>query len=173
MLIVVTGRPGTGKTTLARSLAGELRAAYLRIDAIETALQVYRNDHGPVGAEGYAVAHRLADANLRLSLDVVVDAVCPVPESRTAWSATADDAGARLLMIETYLPDADEHRRRVSERQPDMPDQRVPTWQEVKSSEWVAWDESRDGPRMIVDTRSAEAALAAVRSVISPPAVAP
>jgi predicted kinase len=34
----LAGRPGTGKTTLGRRLAAELRAAYLRIDAIEAAV---------------------------------------------------------------------------------------------------------------------------------------
>jgi predicted kinase len=33
-LVVIGGRPGTGKTTLARLLVTELRAAYLRTDAI-------------------------------------------------------------------------------------------------------------------------------------------
>jgi shikimate kinase len=33
LLIVLAGRPGTGKTTLGRRLAGALRCAYLRIVA--------------------------------------------------------------------------------------------------------------------------------------------
>jgi predicted kinase len=33
MLIVVSGRPGVGKTTIARELACALAAVYLRIDA--------------------------------------------------------------------------------------------------------------------------------------------
>ncbi len=38
MLIVFAGRPGTGKTTLSQLLASQLKAAVLRIDAIETAI---------------------------------------------------------------------------------------------------------------------------------------
>jgi AAA domain len=45
MLIVVSGLPGTGKTTIARKLANELAAVYLRIDSIE---QSIRNAGKPV-----------------------------------------------------------------------------------------------------------------------------
>ena len=38
-LIIFGGLPGTGKTTLARKLANDLGATYLRIDTIERALR--------------------------------------------------------------------------------------------------------------------------------------
>ena len=39
MLIVFSGLPGTGKTTIARELARQTRAVYLRIDVIEQAIR--------------------------------------------------------------------------------------------------------------------------------------
>jgi predicted kinase len=39
MLIVFSGLPGVGKTTIARELACSLAAVYLRIDSIEQALR--------------------------------------------------------------------------------------------------------------------------------------
>ncbi|QFG68167.1 AAA family ATPase [Ornithinimicrobium pratense] len=48
-LLVVAGRPGTGKTTLAKGLAAATRACYLRVDGVETALGRLRDD---VGADG-------------------------------------------------------------------------------------------------------------------------
>jgi predicted kinase len=155
MLIVVTGRPGTGKTTLSRSLARRMDAVYLRIDAIETALQVARADPGPVGPEGYAVAHLIARTNLELGSTVVIDAVCPVPESRRPWFDTAADAGSDVIIFETSLPDPVEHERRVVGRRPDMPGQRVPSWTEVSDGRFTPWDEDRDGPRTIIDTTDA------------------
>jgi DNA polymerase III delta prime subunit len=63
MLIILSGLPGTGKTTIARPLAHELAAVYLRIDSIE---QSMRTAGWPVEGEGYSVAYALAEDNLRL-----------------------------------------------------------------------------------------------------------
>lgn len=46
-----------------------------------------------------------------------------------------------------------------------MPGQRVPTWDEVVSQPWVPWDEVRDGPRALVATQDAGAALTAVMAL--------
>lgn len=165
-LILVVGLPGTGKTTLSRAIAEDLSATYLRIDAIETAIQVARSDGSQVGPEGYFVAHFLARANLELGRDVVVDAVCPVPESRTGWSETARGCGAKLIIFETSLPDLAEHRRRVQERRPDMAGQQVPTWESVEALDWAPWDDERDGSRTVVDTTSRTAARARAHAVL-------
>ena len=39
MLIIVGGLPGIGKTTIARELASQLGAIYVRIDSIEQAIR--------------------------------------------------------------------------------------------------------------------------------------
>lgn len=164
VLLVVSGRAGTGKTTLAKALCRRWKACYLRVDAAETAL-------GPmglrVGTEGYAVIHEIAVSNLLLGLDVVVDAVNPVPAARSGWRDASDRAGARLVHIETALADDVEHRRRVEGRQADIPDHVVPTWEEVAADGWVPWEEARDGPRLRVDTSSALDAIDTVVTVVT------
>jgi predicted kinase len=165
-LILVVGLPGTGKTTLARGIAERLGATFVRIDAVETAIQVARGDHSQVGAEGYFVAHFLARSNLELGRDVVVDAVCPVPASRSGWSDTAAAADASLIIFQTELGDRGEHRRRVEQRTPDMPGQHVPGWADVDDLDWAPWDEARDGHRTIIDTTSADSTLSAALAVI-------
>jgi predicted kinase len=166
-LIVISGRPGTGKTTLSKALAEVLPAVYLRIDAIETALQTARDDLREIGPEGYLVAHYLARSNLELGRDVIVDAVCPIPESRTPWADTAAACDARLIILQTSLADEREHARRVGERLPDLEGQRVPSWSEVIDSEWVPWVESRDGHRRLIDTTSRAEAVASALGYVN------
>ena len=64
MLIVLSGLPGIGKTTIARELARALGAVHLRIDSIEHAL---RQSGVRVEGEGYAVAYAIAENLARLS----------------------------------------------------------------------------------------------------------
>ena len=82
MLIVLSGLPGVGKTTIARELACSLAAVYPRIDSIEQAL---RQAGLAVEAEGYAVAHAVAADNLRAGQTVVADCVNPWPLTRDEW----------------------------------------------------------------------------------------
>jgi predicted kinase len=154
-LVVLSGRPGTGKTTIAREVSRRTGACYLRVDAAETALA---RTGAEVGVGGYAVVHELAVSNLQLGSTVVVDAVNPVPEARTAWREAAGRAGARLVNVETVLADEAEHRLRVETRQADIPGHVVPTWDEVQGGEWTAWDEGRDGRRLRVDSTDTAAA---------------
>lgn len=155
-LVVLAGRPGTGKTTLARRLAAALPAAYLRIDAIETAVIRCGLARPPVGSVGYVVAHEVAASTLNAGVSVVADAVNPVAEARQGWRDLASRTGARLVVFETIVADRDEHRRRVTQRKPDLDGQNVPTWEQVQASDYLAWDDARDGPRILVDMIDAD-----------------
>jgi 2-phosphoglycerate kinase len=68
MLIAFGGLPGTGKTTVAKSLARKLGAVYLRIDTLEQAFISSRNDAADIEPAGYQAAYAVADDNLRLGL---------------------------------------------------------------------------------------------------------
>lgn len=164
MLVAVSGRPGTGKTTLSKSLSRAVHACYLRVDSAETAIA---RQGAEVGVTGYAVVAELAVSNLQLGAVVVVDAVSPVPEARALWRDTAKRAGAPLLQVETILLDEAEHRRRVQTRESDIPGHRVPTWDEVAAGMWSPWDDDRDGRRLAVDTADAGDALHTVQSHIA------
>ncbi|WP_340053620.1 AAA family ATPase [Pseudomonas sp. JAI120] len=153
MLIVFSGLPGTGKTTIARELARQTGAVYLRIDVIEQAIRDAGVLTGDVGASGYGVANALALSNLQLGHRVVADCVNPVQESRAAWTAMAAKAEVALINIQVVCTDSQEHRRRVESRTGDIPGLTPPTWQSVSAHEYERWDP----PVLTLDTASVTA----------------
>jgi predicted kinase len=142
MLIVFSGLPGTGKSTLAKLLAARFGAVYLRIDTLEQALRHSGALRGDVGRSGYLVAFELALDNLRLGRTVIADCVNPVAESRAAWRDVATRAGARLVDILVVCSDTVEHRRRVENREVDVPGLTPPTWASVMNHDYQAWEEA-------------------------------
>jgi predicted kinase len=138
MLYIFAGLPGAGKTALSRRLARDLPAVHLRIDTIEQALR----DGGVrlTGPEGYLVAYRVAEDNLRAGLHVVADSVNPLRITRAAWRDAAERAGAHWVEIEVVCSDAAEHRARVETRHSDIAGFAVPTWDAVVGREYEPWD---------------------------------
>lgn len=160
VLVVIGGLPGSGKSTVATALARATSIPYVRVDRIEQAVVDWTSLAHPVGPVGYAVAHALADEQLRLGLDVVVECVNPVAVTRDAWPATAGAAGAGLVEVEVVCSDQVEHRRRVEERVSDVARLVKPTWAEVLARDYEPWGR----PRVVVDTASTSVA-AAVRQI--------
>ena len=146
VLIVFSGLPGTGKTTISKALAARLRAVYLRIDTIEQALKAAGAER--IGPAGYAVANVLAEANLLLGHSIVADCVNPVRDSREGWSKVAAVASIKLVDFHLVCSDVAEHRRRVEERFADIPGHILPTWEAVTQHEF----DTRDDDHLLLDT---------------------
>ena len=71
--VVVGGLPATRKSTIARILAEQSKAPYLRVDRIEHEIVAWSALSHPLGPAGYAVAYELAQEQLQLRLDVIVE----------------------------------------------------------------------------------------------------
>jgi predicted kinase len=149
MLLIFGGLPGTGKTALARELARQTGAMYLRIDSIE---QVIRdcNPERPVNEAGYRVAYAIAEDNLRLGRTVIADSVNPLQLTRDAWRDVARRAAVGAAEIEVICSNQEEHRRRVEQRTADIHGLKLPTWQQVVQREYEPWHEEH----ILIDTAS-------------------
>jgi predicted kinase len=150
LLLEFGGLPGTGKSTLARLLAADTGAVWLRIDEIEGAMR--RNGLTPeqTGVAAYSVAHDVAANHLRRGLTVIADAVNPVTEARNGWRDLAAAVGADHVVIETVCSDSIEHRRRVETRVSDLPGWVYPSWSQVQRM--MTEYEPRTGNRLALDT---------------------
>jgi predicted kinase len=137
-LVILSGLPGVGKTTVARELAAAVSAVHVRIDSIEQALRDAGTD---VYDHGYRVAYAVAADNLRLGRTVVADCVNPWTVTRREWQAHA-------VSVELVCSDVEEHKRRVESRSPDIANHRLPTWSEVMAHDYRPWDSNR----LVIDT---------------------
>lgn len=165
MLIIFGGLPGTGKTTLARALAEELDAVYLRIDTIEQALSSSRGSDGDVLDAGYRIACAVACDNLTLGRTVVGDCVNPLFITRNAWRSAAAAARTSAIEIEVICSDLAEHRRRVESRRSDIPGLCLPSWQEVMSRDYEPWE--REHITVDTGTRSVAQGLQQIRAMLA------
>jgi predicted kinase len=96
------------------------------------------------------VAERVAADQLVAGRDVVADAVNGVAAAREGWAALAARTGAVLRFVEVRCSDAAEHRRRVETREPKMPGQGVPTWEQVMRRRYEPWP-PESSARLVVD----------------------
>ena len=136
-LVVFAGLPGSGKSTIARGLAQQIGAVWLRIDSIEQAIA---DAETVVDDAGYRAAYAVAEDNLRLGLDVVADSVNPWMLTRNAWRDAGLRAGAEVIEVEVVCTDLVEHRRRVESRTSDVPGLALPDWQATIGRDYRDWD---------------------------------
>ena len=147
-MIIFSGLPGVGKSTVARRLSTEIEAFYLRIDSIERALARSALQIHPAADAGYVIACAVAADNLTNGKAVVVDSVNPVAESRDAFRMVAEQQGAVALEIEVVCSDIAVHRARIEERVTDIPGLILPDWETAMAREYEPW--TRD--RLVLDT---------------------
>ena len=115
-LVMMSGLPGSGKSTLSKTLAEQTGAELLRIDVFE---QDLRNQHGAyfdVGTRGYLQGYRLAAQHLREGRNVIADAVNAAEVARQGWRDVAEASGSEIVEIEILCSDIEEVRTRLRTR---------------------------------------------------------
>jgi predicted kinase len=168
LLVVLAGRPGTGKTTLAKRLMMELHGAYIRLDAIVLPVlgAALTDDESRAAQTGYEIAREVARENLELGVPVIVDGLHATHARRQEWLEVAASTGAQLEYLETYLSDEREHRRRVEERTSGESGYLGPSWARIQTMAYEPWDEACSGERLALETSDVDSALAAAISYL-------
>lgn len=114
-LVVMSGLPGSGKSTVARELARALEFSLFELDHIEAPI-LARFDGDALGWGGYEILSALAEDNLSLGHSVVLDSVAWTNALREEWRMLAARHRARYRPIEVVVPDRELHRTRVTAR---------------------------------------------------------
>lgn len=149
-LIIVSGLPGSGKSTVAESLAEEISLPIFSVDPIEASIiKSGLRRSFETGLAAYLVAETLADEQLKRGLSIIIDAVSPVQEARDMWNNLARKQNATLIIIECVL-DRELHKKRIESRIRNMHGIPEVTWEDVenRSKEYLLWTEER----LVLDT---------------------
>jgi predicted kinase len=146
ILFILSGLPGSGKTTLGKMLAARWNAAYIRIDTIEQGILDLCSLK--VEDQGYGLAYRISADNLKNGLSVVADSCNAIGITRTDWERTAIENDALSVNLEIICSDEEEHRQRVEKRVADIPGLSQPTWVDVVNREYHPWTKER----IVIDT---------------------
>lgn len=165
MLIIFGGLPGTGKTSIARELARQIAAVFLRIDSIEHAIRESGRAREPLDDAGYRIAYAVAEDNLRVGHTVISDCVNPWAITRDAYLAVAKRAQVPAVEVEITCSDPAEHQRRVENREPDIAGFELPSWPDVVSRDYHDWQSEH----IVIDTagQSIEQSVSHLRKALS------
>ena len=116
-LILVSGLPGTGKSSIADGIGRARRTPVLSVDPIESAIvRAGVEASFETGLAAYLVAETLAEHHLAADLDVVIDAVSAVDVAREGGRVLAAKHGAALHVIVCMISDEAVHRARLGSR---------------------------------------------------------
>ena len=128
-LVIFSGLPGTGKSTLADRLARELRWPLLRIDDVVG--DIPENPGIEFWDSKVAILLGLAEAQLELGIDVIVDSVFMNTDRHHA-QAIAQKHEARFRPVYTFLSDDRIWEERLTARFIELDNPAVATWEQVK-----------------------------------------
>ncbi|MBC7876027.1 MAG: AAA family ATPase [Anaerolineales bacterium] len=152
-LIVFSGLPGSGKSTLAEAVGRELGIPVFAKDWLEAVLLrselIQGNPDKPLGAAGYELLTTLAKRQLSLNQSVILDSVAPSESIREMWRDLTIQYDGEWNVVECICSDVSLHRKRLEERQRDIPGWHELKWSDVDrvKSYYGLWNE----PRLILD----------------------
>lgn len=139
-VVVVSGWPGAGKSTIADAVAAASGATVVSFDWVMSGLRqfpdLWERVELPVERQrevGWALMSRVAEQQLRRGASVVFDLVAR-DEVVDRWRELAGRTDAEMFVIECFCQDERIHRERVENRQRAIPGWYELTWERVQRS---------------------------------------
>lgn len=142
-LIVMSGLPGTGKSTLAESIARNLKLPILSVDPIESAIiKAGIAKSFETGYAAYTVADSLAREQIKIGSSVIIDAVNAEDEGKQVWIDCAESLRIPLIVIECRINNTELHRKRLEERVRGLHGFKEITWERVEErrKSYTPWE---------------------------------
>ncbi len=134
-LIIFSGLPGTGKSTLAQLIVEKLQISLLGIDDVVSAIPPHMAKHAdPYWDDMISVLLNLVESQLRVGLSVMVDSVF-MGEDRNQAREIAHRTKAAFRPIYTYVSDERVWEERVTRRVEMAPPEikaYVATWERIQ-----------------------------------------
>ncbi len=159
IIIVTSGLPGSGKSTIAEGIGRSLRVPVFSIDPAEAAMWAAGLPKEATGIAAYRVVEAIAAENLKLGLTVIVDAVNPVKEARQMWRDLAGRFQVPVCFIECVCSDDQIHKARIEKRVRGIAGMPEITWERVqeRKAEYEDWrdvrlrlDTASDAPEVLI-----------------------
>ncbi|MBK9923851.1 MAG: ATP-binding protein [Anaerolineales bacterium] len=148
-LIVFSGLPGTGKSTLAEALGKQLQIPVFARDWLEATLlrndlQSISNDK-PLGYVGYELMTVLAERQFMLKQSVILDSVAATLSIRKTWRELSAQYQADWRVIECVCADEALHRSRLAIRKRNIPGWHELEWSDIEKVKqyYQPWNEDR------------------------------
>ncbi len=156
-LVVISGLPGVGKSTISEALASKLHCAILSVDPIEAAMRWAGLATESTGIAAYDAAATLAAEQLKLGNPVIVDAVNPIEPPRAMWRNLVKKYDTKLILIEVICSDEAIHKTRIEKRVRGIEGMPEITWERVqeRKAEYQPWQQDR----LVLDSIKDEAKL--------------
>ena len=135
-LVIFSGLPGTGKSTLADRLARELRWPLLRIDDVAGKVPSDADYH--FWDEKILVLLTIAEEQLKLGVSVIADSIF-MGADRMHAQEIATKHGAIFRPVYCFISDEVLWEKRVAKRFETAQDSNVASWEQIQhQSQWYA-----------------------------------